>query len=251
VFVGVDLLDERQAYRLPASGDTEPFRESRRRARVTLSNWAAPWLRWEARSSIDRIGASRYTTLAGRLLTRALSDRVAITVEAARWIPRGGARAFSESTSIVWWRSSARAGAPGWSARAGGAIAGVDAPLAAWTAAGASDGRGVLLRGHSLFDDGVITTPVLGRSLAFGNVEYARPVYTSPYGALAVAGFLDMARAGDRLPDAADGRVHVDVGAGLRLGSPMFGGSVRLDAGYGLRDGARKFSAGYVVPWGR
>jgi hypothetical protein len=45
--------------------------------------------------------------------------------------------------------------------------------------------------------------------------------------------------------------VHVDIGGGLRLGSPAFGGSVRVDIGYGLRDGARKFSAGYLLPWAR
>jgi hypothetical protein len=250
-FVGLELLDERQAYYLPALGGAGPFRESRRRARITLSNWAAPWLRWEASSSVDRIGTSRYTAFGGRIVTRALGDRVAFTGEAARWIPRGDARAFDVGTAIVWWRSTARAGLPVWSARAGQSMAGADAPLAAWPAAGASDGRGVFLRGHSLFDDGVITTPVLGRSLAFGNIEYTRPVYTSMYGIFGVAGFIDVARASNRLAGAGDGRVHVDIGGGLRLGSPAFGGSVRVDIGYGLRDGARKFSAGYLLPWAR
>ena len=251
VFMGVDLLDERQAYDVPALGDGEPFRESRRRARVSLSNWAAPWLRWEGSFSIDRIGASRYTAFSGRIVARALNDRVAVTTEAGRWIARGDARGFDTGTAIVWWRSTARAGVPVWSARAGESIASAEAPLATWPAAGASDGRGVFLRGHSLFDDGVITTPALGRSLAFGTMEYTHPVYTSPYGMLAIAGFADVARATDRLSGAANGRVHVDIGAGLRVGSPTFGGSVRLDVGYGVRDGAHKFSAGYLVPWGR
>jgi hypothetical protein len=251
LFVGLDLLDERQAYQLPTPDNGEPFRESRRRAQVTLSNWAAPWLRWEASSSVDRIGGSRYAAFGGRIVTRAMNDRAAVTIDAARWIGRGDARGFGTGTAIVWWRSSARAGIPVLSARAGESMASAQAPLATWAAAGASDGRGVFLRGHSLFDDGIITTPVLGRSLAFGNVEYTHPVYTSLYGTLALAGFVDMARAANRLPDARDGRAHVDIGGGLRIGSPAFGGSVRLDLAYGLRDGAHKFSAGYLLPWAR
>jgi outer membrane translocation and assembly module TamA len=87
-------------------------------------------------------------------------------------------------------------------------------------------------------------TPAFGRTLAFANMEYAHPVYTTLHGTVAVAGFVDTARASDRLSGAADGRVHVDIGAGLRVGSAAFGGSVRLDVGYGLRDGTHKFSAG-------
>jgi hypothetical protein len=130
----------------------------------------------------------------------------------------------------------------------GAAVATDAAPLAVWPVAGSSQSRGALLRGHTLYDDGVIVTPALGRRLAYGSAEYEYPLYARSGGTLGLAGFADVARAWRRL-DGSSSDLHVDVGVGVRL-NPRGGGPIRLDVGWGLDDHRRKISAGYVAEWG-
>jgi hypothetical protein len=75
-------------------------------------------------------------------------------------------------------------------------------------------------------------------------------VYSRKQAAVALAGFVDVSRAW-RHPFGTPIGTQVDVGAGLRIAAPGSDDQLRLDVGYGLRDGATKFSAGYIVPWGR
>jgi hypothetical protein len=97
----------------------------------------------------------------------------------------------------------------------------------------------------------VIVSDTFGQRLAFANGEYRHPVYERRGASAAIAGFVDISRAWRHPFDDTRLRTHVDIGVGLRLTTPGGDDQLRLDLGYGLRDGARKFSAGYIVPWGR
>jgi outer membrane translocation and assembly module TamA len=119
-----------------------------------------------------------------------------------------------------------------------------------WPGASSQRERGILLRAHPLLGGNVVTSEVFGRQVAFGSVQYERPVRRSPYGSLAIAGFLDASRAWRRPDDAAASLLHVDVGGGVRINTPAAEGKVRLDLAVGLRDGRTRLSAGYVTRWG-
>ena len=130
------------------------------------------------------------------------------------------------------------------------ASASVAAPLAVWPGASTGLGRGALLRAHPILSRGILTGDVFGRRLAFATVEHERPVWSSRYGIVRIAGFVDSARAWQRR-EVAPSPVHVDIGTGVRFGKAGPGGAVRLDVAYGLRDRAVALSAGYVSSWGQ
>jgi hypothetical protein len=246
----MDAFWERQSYATAAIG-ADPLVEERRRGAVHLSNWATDWLYWRAGGAVDRIADRHYVAADARIVAHWAGDRLAAIGGAARWLPTSGGPAFSTLEVSGAWRTTTQPMTRVFSARAGLQVATADAPLAVWPMAGSSDSRGVLLRGHTLFDDGVITSPAVGRRLIFGTAEYAHPIYVSAYGSMAVAGFVDAARASRRLGQLTDTPLHVDVGTGLRIATPAIGGQIRLDVGLGVRDHAAKLSAGYVLPWGR
>jgi outer membrane protein assembly factor BamA len=136
------------------------------------------------------------------------------------------------------------------SGRAGLALAGTGAPLAIWPIASSSQNRGTMLRAHTLYTNGIITTDVMGRQLAFMTTEFRHPVYFSPYGNLSVAAFADSARAWRRRIEGPS-RFETDIGAGIRIDAPTTGGQLRLDFAYGLQNKLTHLSAAYVLPWGQ
>jgi len=249
--VSFDGIWDRQSY-LPIearSAEAGPFvRESRRRMAVQLTDWSTSWFRWKAGVSLDRFDARRYVSLEGGVDVRLASDRIAFAASGARWLPTAGANGFDTRAVLVAWRSTADVTRGVWSALTEMNIASPSAPLAVWEGAGTGSSRAGLLRAHPLLRDGVVTGPIFGRRLARGTLEYARPVGQTPVGTLSVAGFVDAARAWQRMSHARS-PLFVDAGLGLRVRMPGRAEGARIDVAHGLRGGGATFSVGWLNAW--
>jgi hypothetical protein len=233
---------------LEASGERETFgagpaeiAERRRTVRVAASNWISGDLRWDATAAFERWPAGDVVVLGGGLERRLMDERVTVAGHAAM---RAG-----DLDTWTWqvaadWRSRVRHEGQVWLARAGLEGVGARAPLSLWPGAGTGQGRDHLLRAHPLLDDGVIRDGVFGRRLMFTGIEWRR-WFARGVGPLRIAPaiFADAARAGAP-PEFADGRAHVDVGAGVRFTAPA-AGVFRVDVGRGLRDGEVALSFGW------
>jgi hypothetical protein len=217
-----------------------------------LSNWTTHWLLTQGDVALDHIASARYAAFDGSINTRLLNDRVAVILTGSHWVGLSSGPSFSNGEAAALWRSNTQGTRGTLAVLAGVGGASRFAPLAAWPGASSGKGRGALLRAHPLLEDGIVVGEAFGRRLVFSTIEYQRPVWSSPYGAVSLAGFVDSARAWHRVDPAATARpVQVDIGTGVRMDTPGGNGTVRLDIGYGLRDGNFKLSAGYVLPWGR
>ena len=243
--VTAEAMVERQTYRFAELGGE--FRQSRYRLGGALSDWVTSWLRWEGGAAFDRIGPIPRLALEGSLYARAFGDRLAVIASAGHWFGSTAARRFGTRELVATLRSTATPDVPVFTTLVGIARASDAAPLAAWPAASSAEGRGAFLRAHPLRSDSVVTGEVFGRTLLFSTTEYQYPFRTR-FGTMAVAGFVDAARASRRLnPNASP--YHVDIGTGVRVRTRGTG-AIRVDVGYGLRDGQFRLSAGYLVPWG-
>jgi hypothetical protein len=243
----VEAYWERQSYLQPATGDV--IREERVRGAVRVSDWARGWLRWSLGLATDRIDGRPFVAFRGGVTLAPAGDRVAVHLDGEQWASRIAAPGFGTASLSGAWRSTAASDAAQWIVTGGAARVSAATPLAEWLAAGSSNARGARLRGHTLFNDGVITTRQFGRELAFASVEYRRPVYHTTQGRVFAAGFVDMARTWERL-DGSAAPLDIDVGGGARVGTPLDDSLIRVDLGYGLRDKRLKLSAGYVVAFG-
>jgi predicted double-glycine peptidase len=230
--------DERESY-----GSGSDFSEERRRSlSFAATDWITANLKWDAELRAERWPSSAAAGVLGGLRYQSLDDRLAFAGRGGLWA----------STTTTWtaglvadWRSSSRAQATVWLARAGLDAAGEDTPFALWGGAGTGHGRAALLRAHPLLHDGVIRDGVFGRVVASGGAEWRR--WRSPVLRvlrIAPAAFVDVARAYDA-PAFADSRTHVDVGAGIRLAIPG-AGVIRADVARGLRDGEMAVSVGWT-----
>lgn len=249
--VAVEALWDAQEYDRAAIGRDASRRETRRRFGARWSDWATRWLRWQVAAAADRFDADQFGTVEATIVARGAGDSVMVRGVVGRWFT-ASTRGFSSADVTVGWRSRAEADNGRWGWRATGGLTRVtaSAPLALWPVGSSSSGRGVLLRGHGLYDDGFVTSPVFGRRLAFGSIEYAHGVWRDAAGAVAVAGFLDVGRAWQRAEALPPSDWQFDVGLGLRLESPAAPGQIRLDLGYATRTGRTSLSAGFVLPWG-
>jgi hypothetical protein len=216
--------------------------ERRRGGSFAVADWFGERWRWELGTGVDRwrdLGTS--VALNAALARHSSGDRWAAIARASLH-----AGAFDTVTLSVGlsWRSAAEQEGLVWHGRTGFEFAGETAPYALWPGAGTGHARESLLRAHPLLDDGFVRGGVFGRRLAHGGIELRRWVRppSRPW-RLAPALFVDVAHAG-RTDRAFDSRLHVDAGAGLRLGVP--GGAIRIDVGWGLRDGATAVSAGWT-----
>jgi hypothetical protein len=108
-----------------------------------------------------------------------------------------------------------------------------------------------LLRAHPLLEDGVVTGPAFGRRLLHSSTEVEVHLATLGPLRLGAAGFVDWARARERVSTLEDGSALVDVGGGLRLRLPGNLATLRVDAATGLREGGFTLSAGWLLPWPR
>ncbi len=85
----------------------------------------------------------------------------------------------------------------------------------------------------------------------YASVERQQIVKTLSIASIAVAGFVDAARAWRGVTGSGSSPFHVDIGGGVRIYAPKTAGMVRIDLGYGLRDGNTQLSAGWVGAWPR
>lgn len=255
---------------------TGPEREERRRVALGLESWAAPWLLWEAGASLERwSGRGAHAALSGAAEARTGGDRLAVRMEVAGWAPvtgsptpsgagpsdpggapapagplepagTPGAETFAAAGLGATWRSRRGVEGTAWTARAGVAWADPGAPRSVWPGAGTGRGRPILLRAHPLLREGVVAGPVFGPGVAHGGVEGVRWLGGPFPLRLGLAAFVDAAAVW-LAPGSERGPLHVDAGAGLRLGLPGDRGALRIDAARGLRDGAFAVSVGWAT----
>jgi len=232
------------------------FRETRRRAAWSVSDWQSAELRWEARLGLDHWqDRGHHLSLGGAIEKRLAADRLALRAQAETWWQLGGGRRFASEGVYGSWRSRASAGpGPVWLARAALETTSETAPLALWPGAGGGHGRAGLLRAHPFLNDGLIGLGglnggnAIGPHLAHGGIEIQDWLESRWPVRWGVAVFVDVAKAwqASRAIDIA----HADVGAGLRVELPgTNAGVLRLDAAHGLRDGAFALTIGWQVPW--
>jgi len=224
-------------------------RDERRRAAVTLADWASSRVRWEAGAALDRWTRDSHLSVGGAVDVRLAGDRVSIRLDSGTWVPIGSGERFAASGLSSAWRSARDGNGSTWLVFAGLAATSVGAPMDLWPGAGIGNARAPLLRAHPLLDDGVVSGSVFGRRLANGTVEYQHPILATLTGAIRLAAFADTARAWH--PIGGDDRPswHTDVGAGVRIALPGNGGTTRVDVARGLRDGRVVLSAGWQAPW--
>ncbi len=261
--VSVDGLWERQSYdATPSSPDVTLLREERRRVALHLADWSASWLRWQIGAALDRLreyggreerrfDTRDYLSVESTCDVRLAGDRLALAASAGWWAPIAGGDRFSTGGLRAAWRSSADAAIPSWSAVTEISVASRAAPLALWPGAGSGHGRHALLRAHPLHTSGVVTGPAFGRELVHGSVEHVRPVVRTVGGGLSIAGFVDAARAWDRLNGLEISPLYVDAGVGLRVHAAGHGGAIRIDVARGLRGGGTTLSASWGGAWPR
>jgi len=247
--VSVTGLWERQSYQTPATtaAAAEPLVERRRRAGVSMADWATSRIRWHGGIAMDRFDSRGHVALDGGLEFRLAGDHVALGMLGGGWVPLSGGDPFASGRVRAAWRSTMELHAPLWTGSVALASAGRSAPLALWEGAGGGHARSGLLRAHRLLTDDVVTGEAFGRTFAYGTTEYARPVGRVMAGAIAVAGFVDVARTWHRLSTSDRSALLVDAGAGVRISTAGRTEVLRIDVAQGLRGGGTRVS----VTWGR
>jgi len=243
---------ERQSYATPTlegSGTAAIHREERRRAALSVADWATSHVRWEAGAAFDRWAQDSHLSVDAALDLRLADDRVSIGIDTAAWAPIGSGGRFVRGGVSSAWRSTRDSDRPSWSILAGLAATSAAAPFDLWSGAGTGHARTPLLRAHPLLDAGVISGSVFGRRLVHGTVEYQHPLLTAHGGAIRLAAFADTARAWRQIGDDDRPPWHTDVGAGIRVALPGNGSTIRVDVARGLRDRRVVLSAGWQAPW--
>ena len=221
-------------WRVDASWDAQRFaaggldaaatmKESRLHGGLTISDWLTAHVRYSMSVGFDAWngGDRKAAAIGGTIERRWFGDRAALEVHATNWTGVGSSESFQAAGLRLRLQSSSER--RGWVALGSvGADRVTDrAPIGIWPGAGDGHARAPLLRAHPLLDDGVIglgAASVFGRSLSYGGVEVQRWLDRPLLARVGLAGFVDVARAarraaGDTTP------AHVDVGAGVRLGS--------------------------------
>jgi predicted double-glycine peptidase len=243
---------ERPSYATPSAerpGTVAIQRDERRRAALTVAEWATSRIRWKAGAALDRWAQDSHLSLDAALDLRLAGDRMSIGIDAAAWAPIGSGRRFARGGVSSNWRSTRDNNRPSWLIVGGLAATSTAAPFDLWPGAGTGHARTPLLRAHPLLDDGVLGGSVFGRRLAHGTVEYQHPLLAAQGGALQLAAFVDTARSWRRTGGDSRPSWHADVGAGIRFALPGNGGVTRVDIARGLRDRQVVFSAGWQAPW--
>lgn len=233
------------------STPSAPTREDRRRVEVGVADWATSRLHWSGGAAFDRFARQDALAVSGALDARAAGDRISLRVSAGSWTPLADADRYGTAEVGASWRSTTDPAAASWSGETTIALASEAAPHALWFGAGTGAGRPLLLRAHPLLVEGFVTGPVFGRRVAHTSVEYEHPLPGKLAGRVAVAGFVDAAKAWRRRDSLATSRLFVDAGIGLRVHAPGMAGTIRLDVGQSLRDRGTAFSAGWGQSWPR
>ena len=238
---------ERQTYGIGTSAGAA-VREERAHGDLSIADWLTADLRYEISAGMDSWnGTRRAASLGGRLERRLFEDRLSIAADATTWVPMSGDPAFHTAGVRATFHSSTAS--TGWVALAGGGFnaASASAPLALWGGAGDGHARAPLLRAHPLLHDGIISGPIFGQRLAYGNGEVLRWIGTSSLVRVAIAGFVDLAAASQRGAAATGEPFQIDAGVGLRLRVPGQRGTLRVDVGHGVRDANNALTFGWQI----
>ena len=244
---------ERQSYATPIGGERPGEvaiqSDDRRRAALSLADWATSNLRWEIGVALDRWADDSHVSIDAALDVRRAGDRLSLGVDTAAWMPTGSGRRLARGRVLAAWRSTPDDGRRSWLASANITATSAAAPFDLWPGAGTGHARTSLLRAHPLLDRGVVSGEMFGRWLSQGTLEYQHPLLTSSTGAIRIAGFVDTARAWQRIGTRGSSPLHTDVGAGVRVVLPGSGGTMRVDVARGLRDGRVVLSTDWQAPW--
>jgi hypothetical protein len=243
---------EHQTYfRLGAPGEPELIvREPHQRVSAGLTDWATSRVQWRGGVAMDRYFDRTYASLEGGTDVRFREDLISVNLDAGTWTPVDRGQQFSVGEVSLSWRIS-RDDLPRWSGFTGMRAATRQAPLAAWPTAGTGTRGTALLRGHGVLDNDVVTTEVFGRQLAYSTIEHQQQIYQGTFGRVALVGFLDMAKAWNRLNSPNPSRLQADIGTAVRLLAPEGGGTVQVAVGVGLRERSWALSAGWAGAWPR
>jgi hypothetical protein len=242
----IDVFWEAQSYAVPLGGSAVAFeRDERRRVSFNLDTWISGDTRLEGGAALDRFDDDDHLATSAAVEQHWLRDLIIARAQAEIWTLGRGQGFWARDLSIAWQSTSDRSH-PFVFAIVGDSSASANAPRALWMGAGTGLGRPMLLRAHPLLDSDVVRGPMFGRRLTFANAEYQHPLRQAITGAIAVAAFVDAARAWDGLGGLATSPFQVDAGVGLRFRLPSDAGAVRLDVARGLRDGHVAFSAGWT-----
>jgi hypothetical protein len=235
----VDGVWSRQAYLTqPANA---PAAESWKHAAVSVGDWLASTLRYEATAGVDSWQGSRGHTravgLGGRLERHFGGGRFSSAASMSAWKSLAGGESFAASSFAGGYDSSTTRTPFVFRARAQIENISAGAPFALWPGAGDGRTRTQLLRAHPLLDGGVIAGPVFGRQVGSVNLEGQRWFVPDPRLRLGIALFLDAGFARRRLSGATGDATQADLGIGLRFDVPGHDGTLRVDYAHGLRDG--------------
>jgi hypothetical protein len=227
---------------------SRPVVETRAHGGLVVSDWLTADLRYELNAGIDSWDRGRRTaSIGGSLERRFASDRMSLAGNAAVWMAVSDGAGFRSAGLRSVFRSSRTA--TGTVYVAGGGVDAVSsaAPFALWPGAGVGHARAPLLRAHPLLHDGVVNGPVFGERVAYANGEIQRWIGMPPSLPMrvAVASFVDLARASHRALTATGDPFQIDAGIGLRVKVPGQKGTLRIDTGYGVRDGAHALTFGW------
>jgi hypothetical protein len=249
--VSVTGLWERQSYQVSSAPGAAPLIESRRRAGVSLADWATSHIRWHGGIAMDRFDSRAHLAVDAGLDVRLAADHIALGLVGGGWFPLSDGDHFTSGRARAAWRSTMEPNAPSWTGIVALSSAGPAAPLALWEGAGPGHSRSGLLRAHRLLQDDVVTGEAFGRTFAYGTTEYARPVGRVMNGSVAVAGFVDLGRAWHRLDGSHRSPLFVDAGAGLRISAVGRSEVLRVDVAHGIRGGGTRlsFTWGRAWPW--
>lgn len=246
-----DVAWEKQTYAV-FRGTEEPQPtelETRRRAGLSLSDWATNWLRWQAGAALDRFDGRTYFAVDGTLEVQLHDDRVAASVTGGWWTANLKSDPLMSISGNAAWRSTADATRRSAMVRTGVYATTAQSPRALWTGADTGVSRGPLLRAHPLMDDDVINGEAFGRSLAAATGEVSQPLPHTPLVNVSIAAFIDGARAWHRGGNLPATPLYVDAGLGLRIRLPGEHSLIRVDLAHGLNGGRFVVSAGWVTNW--
>ena len=109
--MSIDGLWQTSSYEAPSAPQPGLIvrREERRRAAVTLADWASRRLRWRATTALDRWAQDSHLSLGAALDLRLADDHLSLGVESAAWMPLGSGGRFAQSGVSSVWRSDDRA----------------------------------------------------------------------------------------------------------------------------------------------
>ena len=235
---------ERESYRLPET----LMSSERKRAAVTYGDWHSGHVRWELSGALENWNRHGKHFSAGAAVDRRfLEDTLAVRLDSAIWRSMDQARGFGSAAMSTVWRTGTEE-ASSFHAASGVRIVSARAPLDLWPATDTGHASTALLRAHPLIEDAAIPGSRLGRALAHTTLEFQQAVANHPLVRIRWAAFVDAARQGSLLIAGAP-KLHIDLGAGVRLTVPGAPGTLRVDVARGLRDGQMALSAGWQPAW--